>query len=85
MVKSSPIICFTTEIKCVHVLTMEAQSINLIIVASLFLPDNLPKSITVFILAVKICLFNWQKNSSTGANSGVYGGKYIQEHILLLK
>ena len=68
-------ICFNSDKKCPHILTIVVLSIDLTISSITFLPESFAKFITLDVLLDLICFFRIPKNNSTGASSGVYCGK----------
>ena len=85
MVGSSPIDSFNFLKKWFHVFTIVIWSIDLIFSISNDLPDCLFKSIALSVLLHEIDLFNCQKKSSTGANSGEYCGRKRHDHCVSLR
>ena len=75
----SPTNCFNFDIKWLHIFIIATLSIDAIRFAITNLPGSFSKFITPLVLLVVIDFFSWQKNNSTGANSGAYWGKNIQD------
>ena len=68
-------ICFNSDMKCPHILSIVFLSIDLTISSITFLPESFSKSMIIDVLLDLICFFSIPKNNSTGASSGEYCGK----------
>ena len=82
---SSPIHSFSLLVKWLHIFIMAMLFIDQIDPIRNCLPESFHKLMTACLQFNEICLFNCQKNNSTGAISGQYCGNNIQDHFVSAK